>query len=135
MNSQALADLHDGFDKQIQRISKCMATDELGRPDLEDLVLECLPPRLRLGDYLFDRDEVIEMVRRYYERNLTSKIPVEASDFVPIELFDADSNALGPGRSLELPNSLPPSLTGVGLAPGLRNRPAHLRPLRTMNRT
>ena len=93
MDRDALEALHQGFDTQMQRISKCVGIEDLVRPDVEDLVLECLPPRLRLGDYLFDRDEVIAMVRRYYERNLTSKIPTEPSEFfVPIELFDADEH-------------------------------------------
>ena len=101
MNSEALARLHTGFEAQIERITECLPVDELTRPDVEDLVLECLPPRLRPGEYLFDRDEVIAMIRRYYERNLASKIPTEPSDFfVPIELFDANEQCF---RAWEIP--------------------------------
>ena len=57
------------------------------------MITECLPPRQRLDDYLFDREDVINLLRRYYDRELISTLPTEPSDFfIPLAEFDADTH-------------------------------------------
>ncbi|MGC6416536.1 MAG: hypothetical protein ACON3Z_05445, partial [Bradymonadia bacterium] len=55
----------------------------------------CLPVRQLVGRVLFHRDELVELVRRYYRRDLSLAIPDIASDlFWPIEIFDEDEHCL-----------------------------------------
>ena len=56
---------------------------------------QCLPIRTQVGRVLFHHDELIELIRRYYERDLELSLPNDPSDlFMPIEIFDPDEHCI-----------------------------------------
>ena len=100
VSAEAWARLHTDFGKQIERIEDCLplGPDEpIARPDLEDVLAECLPHRIQLGRVLFDRIDLIDLLRQYTTRGLELRLPVEASDFFrPIELFEPERDCHRP---------------------------------------
>ncbi|MEE2758050.1 MAG: VWA domain-containing protein [Myxococcota bacterium] len=87
--------IRTGLESPLDTIRSCTGLDDMIRPDLEDLVDTCLPVRQLVGRVLFHRDELVELVRRYYNRDLSLAIPDIPSDlFWPIEIFDPDEHCL-----------------------------------------
>jgi hypothetical protein len=77
----------------VDALRSCTQLPDMIRPDLEDLIIQCLPIRQLVGRVLFHRDELVELVRRYYTRELRIALPDVASDFFwPIEIFEPDAH-------------------------------------------
>ena len=89
------AAIQDDLLQPLDGIRTCTGLPDMIRPDLEDLIETCLPVRQLVGRVLFHRDELVELVRRYYRRDLSLALPDIASDlFWPIEIFDEDEHCL-----------------------------------------
>lgn len=92
--------LHRDFEARFKGIESCLDLPPelpLARPDIEGLLERCLPHRIQLGRVLFDRIDLIDLLRRYVRRNLNLRMPIEASDFFyPIELFNPETHCYRP---------------------------------------
>jgi hypothetical protein len=91
ISAEGFGALRDTLITGLEPITNCFGAQDIIRPDIEDVIHECLPVRQQVGRVLFTRDELVELVRRYYDRNLELQLPLVASDlFWPIEIFEPD---------------------------------------------
>ncbi len=95
LSQAGLGAIRNDLVESLASIRRCLGRDDLIRPDLEDVVEQCLPIRTQVGRVLFHHDELIDLIRRYYQRDLELALPDEPSDiFVPIEIFDPDTHCI-----------------------------------------
>jgi hypothetical protein len=79
--------------RPIDELRTCTGLPDMIRPDLEDVITQCLPLRQLVGRVLFHREELVELIRRYYGRDLSLAIPDGPSDlFWPIEIFEPEEH-------------------------------------------
>ncbi|MDF1562018.1 MAG: VWA domain-containing protein [Deltaproteobacteria bacterium] len=84
------------FQAQFDAIRDECATNGR-RGGLINRMRECMPAKIQVGKYLFTRDELEDLVRKYADPDLIMRIPITASDiFVDLEIFDPDTDCHRP---------------------------------------
>ncbi len=86
--------LYEELGPRLIAIEDCLDPEpdfRLARSELEDLIEECLPPKLAVGGFLKPKADLITLLRRYLDPNVQPLFPRTADDlWVPLEQFDAD---------------------------------------------
>ena len=88
------------LDGRLDEIAQCMGFVDpllLRRFDLEDLMDACVPRTVQVGRYLFDKPELMDLLKRLLKRDLTVKGPATPSDlFWPLAQFDPEVHCFRP---------------------------------------
>lgn len=99
VTASAWDDLRIELERRLIGIAGCLGIEPLAldRPRLEEVVDVCLPSRVALDGRLFEREDLIGLVRAYTDAGLAARFPRDPSDlFHPIEVFDAEAHCHKP---------------------------------------
>lgn len=96
--------VRDTFDIQLQSFeAACNTASPVGRSGIIQRMRDCLPKRVDVGGYLWERDELETLLRDYIDGQAVpatfrpERVPAIAPDiFVDIEIFDPALNCLRP---------------------------------------
>lgn len=82
---------------RLNAVAQCrqIPLADLRRGDVIDTSTECLPWKVVIGDTVFLRTEMEDLLRKYVNGNLSTRFPEHPSHiFVPVELFNQDDHCL-----------------------------------------
>ncbi|MCB9539986.1 MAG: VWA domain-containing protein [Myxococcales bacterium] len=99
LRAETWAELRTGLDSRFDDIARCIGVEplDLTREQVENVIDACLPPRVAVENLLLPRDELKTLLRQYARGDLTSTLPVEASDlFWPAASFDPEAHCYRP---------------------------------------
>lgn len=110
VTQQHLEERADDYYRLLGALAECGYFDfEEGelpdRDEIEEMVGVCMPPRIELDGYLFDRDEVYDLLDRHVDSSATLRIPeLGYGLFVPMGSFNPDRDCHRPWerRRLEM---------------------------------
>jgi len=93
LGSEGLDTLRNALLDGVDAVAQCAGGGRVDRGTVAAVIQACLPPKLVVDRVRLNRDELMELVDRYYDRELMPKIPHVASDFFqPIEIFEPDTH-------------------------------------------
>lgn len=98
LRQQAWLDTLLGVQEQIDDLQECNWFDQtFDRGALAQKTRECLPYHVRVGDFAYDPDQRVQLVRKYVASNMSVSLPRLSSElFVPIENFNPDNHCYRP---------------------------------------
>lgn len=105
-------DLRTTFDGRLAALASACGFEPEGfnRGQLESILADHTGPKVQVGRFMYPRDDLRDLMRRYFTSNLSLRVPEVAPDvFVPIELFDPETDCLKPweiGRLSQLLDTL-----------------------------
>ena len=97
-----LVERADDYYRRLQTVSQCgyfdVGEDELvDRGELEQMISECMPPRITLDNRLFQPDEIFELMDRHIDSSATLRLPeLSYGFFVPVGSFNASRDCHRP---------------------------------------
>jgi hypothetical protein len=88
-----------GIQNRLDRLKKCRWFDPsaFARARIETVIGQCLPDGIALGEFAYNRQDIVTLLRHYVAENCAVALPMPSSElFVPIEKFDAKRHCYRP---------------------------------------
>ncbi|MBA2665269.1 MAG: VWA domain-containing protein [Bradymonadaceae bacterium] len=102
VSQKALDHAHATLAQKLGALADCpyfaLAEDEwFTRPDLERFINRCLPGKIQLGEQLFTRAQINELLDRNMDQDAELRLPTRAHElFVPLPSFREDRHCFRP---------------------------------------
>lgn len=99
VHQKALDELEVKVQRELNLTLDCpyFPPDRRGRGRFEEMIAECMGPKIQIGTQLLPQAEVIAMLRRHVRGDMTPALPERAFDlFVPIQNFSVADHCFRP---------------------------------------
>ena len=99
LSAEALEFRREELYRFVDRFAACplFADEALSRDGLEQMVRECMPPKIEVDRRLYLQSELFELAEKYYSPSLTPLLPDAAfRQFVAIQSFDPEAHCQRP---------------------------------------